>query len=202
MITSDCHGDLGVEPAPREDCTLPGPLSHRKSSSPNSSPSLLSRFTCSDPTAALVFRYFIIFEGDWLAAAAMGYTPESTSATYPCAECMWVSKAARKRGRDGDGHAPLRTHADLAFLAATAARLTAARLSKAALEEQMAAAGMNALTCVLQPDRIPGADSVRDKPGDIMHIYGAGIIRPEAALALRFSSILARVWRSITHGRS
>lgn len=36
--------------------------------------------------------YFIIFEGDWLAAAAMGYTPESTSATYPCQECMWVSK--------------------------------------------------------------------------------------------------------------
>jgi hypothetical protein len=112
----------------------------------------------------------------------MGYTPESTSATYPCAECMWVSKAARKRGRDVEDEAPrLRTHADLA---ATAARLTAARLSKIALEEQMAAAGMNALTCVLQPDRIPGADSVRDKPGDIMHVYGAGIIRPEAALAL------------------
>jgi len=138
-----------------------------------------------DPTGADISHrvelYFIIFEGDWLAAAAMGYTPESTSATYPCAECMWVSKAARKRGRDGDGQAPLRTHADLA---ATAARLTAARLSKAALEEQMAAAGMNALSCVLQPDRIPGADSVRDKPGDIMHVYGAGIIRPEAALAL------------------
>jgi hypothetical protein len=117
---------------------------------------------------------------------------------------MWVSKAARKRGRDVEDEAPrLRTHADLA---ATAARLTAARLSKVALEEQMAAAGMNALTCVLQPDRIPGADSVRDKPGDIMHVYGAGIIRPEAALALEvlfnYSSILARVWRSITHGRS
>ena len=126
--------------------------------------------------------YFIIFEGDWLAAAAMGYTPESTSATYPCQECMWVSKAARKRGRSDGGQAPqLRTHADLA---ATAARLTAARLSKAALEEHMAAAGMNALTCVLQPDRIPGADSVRDKPPDIMHIYGAGIIRPESAHAL------------------
>ena len=112
----------------------------------------------------------------------MGYTPESTSATYPCAECMWVSKAARKRGRDVEDEAPrLRTHADLA---ATAARLTAARLSKIALEEQMAAAGMNALTCVLQPDRIPGADSVRDKPPDIMHIYGAGIIRPESAHAL------------------
>jgi hypothetical protein len=51
LITSDCHGDLGVEPAPREDCTLPGPLSHRKSSSP----SLLSRFTCSDPTARRLF---------------------------------------------------------------------------------------------------------------------------------------------------
>jgi hypothetical protein len=139
-----------------------------------------------DPTGADISHrvelYFIIFEGDWLAAAAMGYTPESTSATYPCAECMWVSKAARKRGRDVEDEAPrLRTHADLA---ATAARLTAARLSKVALEEQMAAAGMNALTCVLQPDRIPGADSVRDKPGDIMHVYGAGIIRPEAALAL------------------
>ena len=125
--------------------------------------------------------YFIIFEGDWLAAAAMGYTPESTSATYPCAECMWVSKAARKRGRSGEARPRLRTHADLA---ATAARLTAARLSKSALEEQMAAAGINALTCVLQADRIPGADSVRDKPGDIMHIYGAGIIRPESAHAL------------------
>ena len=56
---------------------LGGGLTHSPSHSPN--------------------RYFIIFEGDWLAAAAMGYTPESTSATYPCAECMWVSKAARKR---------------------------------------------------------------------------------------------------------
>ena len=43
---------------------------------------------------------------------------------------------------------------------------------------------MNKLTCVLQPDRIPGADSVRDKPPDIMHIFGAGIIRTEGALAL------------------
>ena len=48
----------------------------------------------------------------------------------------------------------------------------------------MAVEGINSLTCVLQPDRIPGADSVRDKPADIMHVFGAGIIRPEAALAL------------------
>lgn len=135
----------------------------------------------SDPSTALVYRYFIIFEGDWLAAQAMGFTPESTSATYPCGECMWVSKAARKRGREAVEQPSMRTHADLA---ATAARLTAAKLTKAALADNMSAAGMNALSCVLQPDRIPGADSVRDKPPDAMHLYGAGLSRIEPAHAL------------------
>jgi hypothetical protein len=111
----------------------------------------------------------------------MGFTPESTSATYPCAECMWVSKAARKRGREADKQPEMRTHADLA---ATAARLTAAKLTQAALATQMSAAGINALSCVLQPDRIPFADSVRDKPPDAMHLYGAGLSRIEAAHAL------------------
>ena len=59
--------------------------------------------------------------------------------------------------------------------------MRAANLSKSALAEEMAAAGMNALSCVLQPDRIPDADSVRDKPPDIMHLYGAGLTRTEGA---------------------
>lgn len=94
---------------------------------------------------------------------------------------MWVSKAARKRGREAHEQPRLRTHADLA---ATAARLAAAKLSKAALADEMTAAGINALTCVLQPDRIPHSDSVRDKPPDVMHVYGAGISRIESAHAL------------------
>ena len=111
----------------------------------------------------------------------MGFTPGSTAATYPCGECMWVSKAARKRGREAVEQPSMRTHADLA---ATAARLTAAKLTKAALADKMSAAGMNALSCVLQPDRILGADSVRDKPPDAMHLYGAGLSRIEPAHAL------------------
>jgi hypothetical protein len=117
--------------------------------------------------------YFIIFEADWLAAQAAGFTPESTASTHPCPNCMWVSKAARKCGRGAATIQPeLRTHAGLASVAG---ELKKAKLSRTILKERMAAAGINKLTCVLQPDRIPGVDSVRDKPPDIMHVYGAGI---------------------------
>ena len=66
-------------------------------------------------------------------------------------------------------------------MAATAAELTCAKanLSKADLADKMREAGLNSLSCVLQPDRISGADSVRDKPGDIMHIFAAGLTRIE-----------------------
>ena len=134
-----------------------------------------------DPIEYTMQIHFIILEGDWLAAASMGYTPESTSSTHPCGDCMWVSKAARKRGRDADPEPAPRTHADLA---ATAARLLASNLTKAALYDEMTAAGINSLSCVLQPDRIPGADSVEMKPPDIMHLFGAGVTRTEGSSSL------------------
>ena len=129
--------------------------------------------------------HFIVSETDYLSNTAMGFTPESTSAQFPCPECMWVSKAANKRAHNGAAQRTrgpskpaARTHAGMA---ATAAALTCAKpnLSKAALAEKMREAGINSLSCVLQPDRIPGADSVRDKPPDIMHIFGAGLTRIE-----------------------
>lgn len=56
------------------------------------------------PTGFFVFPieiYFIVAYTDWLANAALGYTAESTSADYPCCECMWESKAAQKRAFGG-----------------------------------------------------------------------------------------------------
>jgi hypothetical protein len=147
-----------------------------------------------DDVEVVLHIIFIVASADWLAAQSLGYTPESTSATYPCGECMWVSKAARKRARARDGEssslladssfacgAP-RTHADLA---ATAQRLKTAGLSKTALKEQMSEAGMNKLHCALEPQRVPGADSVADTPPDIMHLYGCGVSRTEGAHMLR-----------------
>lgn len=126
--------------------------------------------------------HFVIAEADYLSNTAMGFTPESTSASHPCPECMWVLKAARKRGhagaaRSGGGPEPAaRTHANMA---ATAAALKRAGLSKSDLAEAMRAAGLNSLSCVLQPDRFPGSDSVRDKPADVMHVLAAGLTRIE-----------------------
>ena len=98
---------------------------------------------------------------------------------------MWLSFTARKRREPGDPELtqePLpRTHA---ALVAEAARLKAAQLSKTALAEQMRDAGINKLTCALQPHLIRGADSVLDKPPDIMHIFGCGMTRIEPAWAL------------------
>ena len=47
-----------------------------------------------DPVPYVIQLFFVVVSGDWLAAQAMGFTPESTSSEYPCGECMWVSFAA------------------------------------------------------------------------------------------------------------
>ena len=128
--------------------------------------------------------YFILAYTDWLANAALGYTPELTQSEHPCGDCLWVSKAAQKRQR---GATAPRTLSGKSFerrshekMKATAQRLKKANLSKTELEKQMKAAGISKLTCVLDEDRIPGADSVLSKPPDVMHLYGAGLTRIEA----------------------
>lgn len=141
------------------------------------------------PTGFSVFPieiYFIVAYTDWLANAALGYTAESTSADYPCCECMWESKAAqkrafggtKKRSLTGQGDYKLRSHKDMQ---AHAERLKqrGAKLSKIELQMELKAMGMTKLTCVLDDKLIPGADSVLSKPPDVMHLYGAGLTRIE-----------------------
>ena len=48
-------------------------------------------------------------------------------------------------------------------------------MGEAAKKEEMKKVGINKLVCALSPEYIPGADSVQDKPGDIMHIFGCGL---------------------------
>ena len=122
-----------------------------------------------EPIKYRVELYFIVFIADWLASMALGYTPESTSATYPCGDCWWLGKAARKRcgqptkrkkGKHGEARSrspspPMRTHEELS---STAQRLKREKLSKSALAKQMTEGGINTLNCVLDPDRIPHAD--------------------------------------------
>jgi hypothetical protein len=139
--------------------------------------------------------FFVVVSGDWLAAQAMGFTPESTSAEFPCGECMWVSFAAARRQRAriaggataaADSSVPpepepaLRTHAKLV---ANAASLIQQNLAKTVHKAQLKALGMNKVRCVLQ--YLPGADTVLDKPPDSMHLYGCGLSRIEGAWKLR-----------------
>ena len=50
----------------------------------------------------------------------------------------------------------------------------------------MSERGINKLFCVLEPSRIPGADSVEDTPPDAMHIFLCGLTRIEGAHMLEF----------------
>jgi hypothetical protein len=163
---------------------------------------------------------FVGFFADWLASVAWGHTPESTSATFACDKCMWISFAARlraqkkqqrkpaparagKRARtalqsdeasdhsdDSDdldlGDLPAsakpaaRTHAQLS---ATAQSIAAAKLNDTQKKERMRSEGIGKLDCVLA--RLPGADAVEDKPGDVMHLFGCGLSRIMGAWKLR-----------------
>ena len=131
--------------------------------------------------------YFGVFSADWLAAQALGFTPESTQAQHPCGQCMWTSLVARTRKRPAataPASVPLRTHS---ALAATAAMLKATRTAGGtaeALEHAMRDAGISKLHAALSPELIPDCDSVLDIPPDIMHLFGCGISRSEPAWAL------------------
>ena len=141
--------------------------------------------TCNDGTGERWVRlkaWFVVVSADWLAAQALGYTPESTSAEHPCGECWWTSLAARKRrGETSCGCVAPRVHTDLQ---AAAKGLMDAKLSKTALQGGMREAGISKLVSALSPDVIPGADSVLDTPPDVMHLFGCGLSRIEGQWCL------------------
>jgi len=142
----------------------------------------------------IIEGHFCLVSADWLAAQAFGFTVESASATHPCGECHWTSFAAQRRQRkreangdpisESETEPALRTHAELLANASRMIQEFGQRqLSKTALKKQLTELGMNKVRCALQ--YMPRADSVRDTPPDVMHLFGCGTSRTEGVMKLR-----------------
>ena len=115
--------------------------------------------------------FFILVSADWLAAMAIGFTPESTSGKYPCGECWWMSLAALNRCEDGDRKrrttddrcqrlalASPRTHDQMAALAEEA-KLEKLNLSKTAFAKYAARTPCDSNLCThaCLPFSLPGS---------------------------------------------
>lgn len=133
---------------------------------------------------------------DWLACQGLGPNPESTSADYCCDKCWWKSFAAdmRETGskRQLGGCTERATAHKLRICEeqrATIAILRASRAtsSKAAHAASLRENGLSKLYYALDPEYIPGIDSILDRPGDIMHIYGCGLAAIESGMFLKLA---------------
>lgn len=116
--------------------------------------------------------FFVVGSADWLAARALGYGPESTSALQPCGECDWQkTQPVTLEGKVAKTHA--------ANLKAARDILKCGDATMAKRKTMMQAAMINKLTCAL--DYVPGADSVEGVPPDTMHVWLAGLSRVEGS---------------------
>ena len=134
--------------------------------------------------------YMLAVTADYLAAAALGPTPESTSALRCCRDCLWLARCPCAYVPAADARAAIE-HDDLCVECAprTSEQLALDLLQarnwhggKTALKKFMSGAGLGKRYCVME--FLAGLDTLHDLPIDIMHIFLCGLTRYELAWLL------------------